>query len=179
MGTAIRRIAAADGPLLVALNRASADFHAPWAAPPRTQAEFAAYAGKLAAGTAIGFLLLAPDGAPVGVVNVNNPVWGALRGASLGYYAFSGQAGRGLFSAGLALVIGEAFSGLGLHRLEANVQPGNAASLRCIRRLGFEREGFSRRFLMIGGEWRDHERWALLAEDWPGERISRGHRGSR
>lgn len=168
MAVSIRRIAATDGPVLVALNRASAGFHAPWVTPPVTGTQFDAYAEKLAAGTTIGFLLLAPGGAPVGVVNVNNPVWGAMRGASLGYYAFPGQAGRGLFSAGLALVIGEAFAGLGLHRLEANVQPGNARSLRCIRRLGFEREGFSRRFLMIGGEWRDHERWALLAEDWQG-----------
>ena len=140
-----------------------------WATPRRARAKFAACAGKLAAGATIGFLLLAPDGAPVGVVNVNNPVWGALCGASLGYYAFSGQAGRGLFSAGLSLVIGEALSGLDLHRLGANVQPGNAVLLRCIRRLGFEREGFSRRFPMIGGERRDHERWALLAEDWPAD----------
>jgi [ribosomal protein S5]-alanine N-acetyltransferase len=65
---------------------------------------------------------------------------------------------------GLALAIDEAFRVLRLHRLEANVQPGNTASLRLVRRLGFRREGYSARYLKIGGRWRDHERWALLAD---------------
>jgi ribosomal-protein-alanine N-acetyltransferase len=42
----------------------------------------------------------------------------------------------------------------------------NRASVALVRRLGFRREGYSRRYLKIGGRWRDHERWALLAEDW-------------
>jgi ribosomal-protein-alanine N-acetyltransferase len=53
-----------------------------------------------------------------------------------------------------------------LHRLEANIQPGNRASLRLVRRLGFKREGYSRRYLKIRGRWCDHERWAILAEEW-------------
>ncbi|TMH47222.1 MAG: GNAT family N-acetyltransferase [Betaproteobacteria bacterium] len=66
---------------------------------------------------------------------------------------------------GLSLVIKQAFGALRLHRLEANVQPSNRASLRLIRRLGFHREGFSPRYLKIRGRWRDHERWALLADE--------------
>jgi hypothetical protein len=57
---------------------------------------------------------------------------------------------------------------LRLHRLEANVQPGNAASIRLLQRLGFRREGYSPRYLRICGRWRDHERWAILADERPG-----------
>ena len=67
-------------------------------------------------------------------------------------------------SDGLRLVLRHAFGALGLHRLEANIQPGNRASIRLVRRAGFRREGFSPRYLKIFGRWRDHERWAITAE---------------
>jgi RimJ/RimL family protein N-acetyltransferase len=93
---------------------------------------------------------------------------GGLQSGYLGYGAFAAHAGRGLMTEGLRAVLGTLFGELGLHRVEANIQPGNAASLALARRLGFEKEGFSRRYLHIDGDWRDHERWALLAEDWAG-----------
>jgi ribosomal-protein-alanine N-acetyltransferase len=65
----------------------------------------------------------------------------------------------------LAQVLDFAFGELGLHRLEANIQPGNARSIALVERLGFRKEGFSPRYLKIDGDWRDHERWAILAED--------------
>jgi ribosomal-protein-alanine N-acetyltransferase len=68
-------------------------------------------------------------------------------------------------SEGLRLALRRAFGQLGLHRVEANIQPGNTALRALVRRLGFRREGFSRRYLKIAGRWRDHERWALLRED--------------
>jgi len=66
----------------------------------------------------------------------------------------------------IALMLRYAFADLRLHRIEANIQPGNVASIALVKRAGFVKEGFSRRYLKIGGRWRDHERWAILAEDW-------------
>ena len=57
-----------------------------------------------------------------------------------------------------------AFSKLGLHRLEANIQPENTASIALAKRVGFQKEGFSPRYLKIRGRWRDHERWAIVAD---------------
>ena len=70
-------------------------------------------------------------------------------------------------SAGVAAVVSTAFADLGLHRLEANIQPANARSIALVRRLGFRREGLSPHYLMVDGQWRDHERWAVLADEWP------------
>jgi ribosomal-protein-alanine N-acetyltransferase len=99
----------------------------------------------------------------VGIVNVSEIVRGAFRSGYLAYYVFRPYERRGLMTEGVRLVVRDAFRRLGLHRLEANVQPGNRASIRLVRRLGFRREGYSPRYLKIQGRWRDHERWARLA----------------
>jgi ribosomal-protein-alanine N-acetyltransferase len=66
---------------------------------------------------------------------------------------------------GMDGVLRHAFKTLKLHRVEANVQPGNTGSIALLERSGFRREGFSPRYLKVAGRWRDHERWAILAED--------------
>jgi len=99
----------------------------------------------------------------VGVINLSNVVLGAFRSGYLGYYAFSGQERQGLMRQGLRAVVRHAFGPLQLHRVEANIQPANAASIALARSCGFAKEGFSPRYLKISGRWRDHERWALLA----------------
>lgn len=101
----------------------------------------------------------------VGVINLNNVVRGGFQCAALGYYAFEPYSGQGLMREGLQLVLKHAFKKLKLHRVEANIQPGNRASIALVKRCGFVKEGFSRRFVKVCGQWKDHERWALLAED--------------
>jgi len=151
----------------LAAVRRSRRLHGAWVSPPATAAAYRAYLRRVRQPTHAGYLIRhVSSGALVGVVNVSEIVRGNFQSAYLGYYAFTPHAGQGLMAEGLALVVTDAFRRLGLHRLEANVQPGNAASRRLVRRLGFRREGFSPRYLTVAGRWRDHERWAILREDW-------------
>ena len=160
---------AADADEFIAAARASASLQHPWVSAPDTAERFLAFLGRAAREDQGSYLIRhAECGGLVGYVNINNIVRGALRSGYLGYAAFASHAGRGLMTAGLRAVVSEAFTRLALHRLEANIQPDNVRSLRLVQGLGFRREGFSPRYLMIDGEWRDHERWAVLAEDWAG-----------
>ncbi len=106
------------------------------------------------------------DGAIAGFINVNEIVRGLFQSAYLGYAGVAAYAGQGYMREGLEVVLARAFTGWGLHRLEANIQPANQASIALVRGAGFVREGFSERYLKIGGRWRDHERWAIRVEQW-------------
>lgn len=163
---AVRPLTLDDADEFTARARESVSLHHPWLQPPLDAAGFAAWAGRLVAEPArAGFLVCTrADDAVAGYVAVNNIVHGAFRCGALGYGAFAHAAGRGLMTEGLGLVVRYAFTALGLHRLEINAQPGNAASIALARRLGFRHEGLSPDFLFIGGAWRDHERFALTTE---------------
>ena len=159
----------ADADEFIAAAVESAALHRPWLTAPDTPERFAAFLNRAAREDQASYLIRHRDcGGLVGYVNINNIVRGALRSGYLGYASFLSHARRGLMTAGLAAVVSDGFTTLGLHRLEANIQPDNAPSLNLVRRLGFRREGFSPRYLIIDGQWRDHERWTMLAEDWPG-----------
>jgi [ribosomal protein S5]-alanine N-acetyltransferase len=105
------------------------------------------------------------DAAMCGVFNVSQIFGGAFSSAYLGYYALEPQAGKGYMREGMLLVFRYAFRELGLHRLQANVQPENDRSLALVRSTGFTEEGYARRYLKINGRWRDHVTFAVLAED--------------
>ena len=114
------------------------------------------------------------DVALVGSASLGHVVFGNLRSAYLGYSAFVPHQGRGYMFEGLGLVLRHAFGTLRLHRVEANVQPDNTRSIALVERLGFRREGYSPRYLKIGNRWRDHVRFAMLADELaPAPRRSR------
>ena len=106
------------------------------------------------------------DGAILGGININEIVRGVFDSAFLGYWIGARYARKRFMTEALRLVLAYAFEDLGLHRLEANIQPSNEASLALVRAAGFEKEGYSPRYLKIAGQWCDHERWALLVETW-------------
>ena len=162
----IRRPTADASAELVALVRTSAALHHPWGEYPATSEAFDEYLRRRALPDHDGFLVCERgSGAIVGVININSIVRGFFQSGYLGYYGGAAYARRGYMTAGLRLVTSYAFAELKLHRLEANIQPGNVASIALVRRCGFRYEGYSPRYLKILGEWRDHERWALLADD--------------
>ncbi|MFF6773272.1 GNAT family N-acetyltransferase [Streptomyces sp. NPDC012637] len=168
----LRQFRYADADEFTARARESRALHTPWLFPPQTAEAYETYARPLIEDPArAGFLVCERDGGGIaGFVNINNIVRGSFLSGALGYGAFAHAAGRGLLSEGLGLVLAYAFGPLGLHRLEANIQPANTASRALVRRAGFRLEGFSPAMLFIDGAWRDHERWATTADRRPEDR---------
>jgi ribosomal-protein-alanine N-acetyltransferase len=178
----LRRPQPADSKRFVAAVRASARLHRNWIQAPATPARFATYlkryAGpesrRVATATHVGLLACRiDDDVPVGVFNLSEIVRSAFRSTYVGYYALAPHAGHGYMAEGLDLTLELTFRVLRLHRVEINIQPTNERSIALARGAGLTREGFSRRYVKIAGRWRDHERWALLVEDWRARRARR------
>jgi [ribosomal protein S5]-alanine N-acetyltransferase len=160
----LREPALSDQREFLALAKASRAFHSSWISAPDTPAQFRAYLACMSHPENAAFLVcLRGSGQIVGVINLTHIVRGVFRSGYLGFYAFSGFERKGLMHDGLRAVVRHAFDKLKLHRLEANIQPGNVASIALVTACGFSKEGYSPRYLKIGGRWRDHERWAILA----------------
>ena len=140
--------------------------HHPWVAVPTTPKAFSKYLKRFDSPQQIPYWIRTETGELAGVIHVTEIVRGNFRSANLGYYAFAPHNGQGYMTLGLKAVVKDAFRKLGLHRLEANMQPGNKASRRLAQRIGFRKEGFSPRYVKIAGRWRDHERWAITKEEW-------------
>jgi [ribosomal protein S5]-alanine N-acetyltransferase len=163
----LRPPVASDRDEFISLMRASRSFHRPWATAPTDDDRFAAYiADSLRPDFEAMLVCRVEDAAIVGFFNLSQIVRRALQSAYLGYAVGKPYAGQGFMREGLELLLRRAFTELRLHRIEANIQPGNYASIALAKGAGFRREGFSPRYLKIGGRWRDHERWAILADDW-------------
>jgi ribosomal-protein-alanine N-acetyltransferase len=151
----------------IRLNRASIRFYRGLLSPTITHKQFEAYIKRCAQSDFEGFLVCRKvDEAIVGSINLSQICRGGFKSAYLGYQVGAPYAGRGYMTEGMRLVLRYAFNKMKLHRLEANIQPVNRASIGLVRRVGFSKEGYSPRYLKIGGRWRDHERWAVVVEDW-------------
>jgi ribosomal-protein-alanine N-acetyltransferase len=161
----IRPPVLADMAEFTAAAKRSKVLHSPWIIAPDTAAKYEAYLERMALPANHGFLICRRDTAAiVGVINLTNVIQGFFQCGFIGYYAFAGHERQGLMQAGLKAMVRHAFKTMKLHRMEANIQPGNAGSIALAASCGFKKEGFSPRYLKVRGRWRDHERWAILAD---------------
>jgi ribosomal-protein-alanine N-acetyltransferase len=100
-----------------------------------------------------------------GQLTLGNIVRGASCSAYAGYWVDGRLAGRGIMPTALAMAVDHAFRHVGLHRIEVNIRPENAASRRVMSKLGIREEGYHPRYLHIDGAWRDHIGYAVTVED--------------
>jgi [ribosomal protein S5]-alanine N-acetyltransferase len=164
---ALRLLERSDRDAFLALARDSRELHRPWTYPPEHPDQFDELYARSRRDDFVCLVAVVPEsGELVGVFTISQIFRGAFQSAYLGYYAHQRHAGQGLMRAALVQVLDHAFGPLALHRIEANIQPGNQPSIALARGAGFRLEGFSPRYLLIGGQWRDHERYALTAEEW-------------
>jgi [ribosomal protein S5]-alanine N-acetyltransferase len=155
---------------LLSLRQRSKNFHFPWVFLSVNEKDCKNYIDRCQNEDYQGLLICHlnnnKNNKIIGVVNFSQIIYGMFQNAYLSYYVDVDFAGQGLMFEGVRLAIDYAFHTLKLHRIEANIQPKNKASINLVKRLGFTQEGFSPKYLQINGEWRDHQRWALTVENW-------------
>lgn len=169
----IRPPRASDEWEFLSLRRANRDWLEPWEPSPPPGLDlfspdgFQAWVDSAVTEHRRRFLICrASDGVVLGQASLGEIIRGPLQQAFLGYWIAREHARQGLMREALPLVLRVAFSELRLHRVEANIQPHNTASIALARSVGFRREGFSPGYLQIQGVWSDHERWAMLADEF-------------
>ncbi|TLS52230.1 GNAT family N-acetyltransferase [Paenibacillus antri] len=109
-------------------------------------------------------LWLFERGRAIGNATLSNIVGGCFQSCHLGYKMDERETGKGYMTEAVEAIVRVAFDTLSLHRIEANVMPRNAASLRVVEKLGFYREGLARKYLKINGVWEDHIHMVLRNE---------------
>jgi ribosomal-protein-alanine N-acetyltransferase len=163
----------------IALNRASVALHRALVSPPTQPQQFSDFLKRSQQADFVCFLICrVEDGAIIGSINLSQIFRGGFQNAYMGYFVGAQYAGQGYMTEAIQLMLRYAFEHLKLHRIEANIQPQNIASIALARRAGFVREGYSQRYLKICGRWRDHERWAITAEVWKSTRKSSRQRAT-
>jgi len=135
----------------------------PWIQIPTTKKSFTKFLKEVSTNSDKAYLVRRlSDDALVGVIEIRDIFMGIFKCGYLIYYAFDGFKGQGFMKEALKLIIAKAFKKMKLHRLEANIQPNNESSKGLAKNAGLLYEGYSPKFLKINGEWRDHERWAIV-----------------
>jgi ribosomal-protein-alanine N-acetyltransferase len=163
----LRVLERSDREEFLALARDSRELHRPWTYPPERADQFDDLFARSHRDDFVCLLSCQIEDAAAitGVFTISQIVRGAFQSAYLGYYANARHAGQGLMREAMQQVLDHAFGPLALHRIEANIQPGNHPSIALARGAGFRLEGYSPRYLLIGGQWRDHERYAITADE--------------
>lgn len=174
----LRALVDTDRPAFVRMLEASRESWRPWTpAQEEWVSDDDLFARELRradagarAGTHLRLAAFEADGSVVGMFALNEIVWGVLQSAYASWQVSGDRVGRGYGTEGVRALVGLAFAdlpaGVGLHRVQANIMPTNAASLRIAEKVGFRREGLAERYLKIAGRWEDHVMHAITAEEW-------------
>jgi ribosomal-protein-alanine N-acetyltransferase len=120
-------------------------------------------------GTAFGFGIFV-DGSFAGEINISSVQRGPFQSAYVGYWIDELHAGQGYVPESVVVICRFAFEELYLHRLQISIIPRNSASRRVVEKLDLRCEGLAERYLEINGEWEDHLRFAITAEEWEARR---------
>ena len=138
-------------------------------APSEDRPSFAARCGirerERHLGTGYGFGIFVGERF-AGEVTLSSIQRGPFQSAFIGYWVDEALAGRGLVPEAVVVTLRFAFEAISLHRVEISIIPRNTASRRVVEKLGIREEGVALRFLEIDGEWEDHVRYAITAEEW-------------
>ena len=158
----IRKVNGSDRKEITTLAQTSQKLHSPWISPPLTAQIFRLYMKRARREDSEGIACCLIDTDEiVGIINLNEIVRGSFLSANVSYYVSSDHYGKGYMTEALKLVVKFAFENIGLHRVEAAIQPDNQPSINLVKRCGFRYEGLAKDLLFINGKWRDHERWAV------------------
>jgi len=111
------------------------------------------------------FVFRRSDDTLVGGVNLSHVHRGVAQSCSMGYWMGERYARQGLMSDAVKAAVSFAFDDLGLHRVEAACVPQNIPSRDLMRKIGFQEEGYARKYLRINGKWQDHLLFAWLSTD--------------
>ncbi len=180
----LRPLRRSDAHAWLALRADNASWLEPWDATspvpiPGPRPTFAQFVRSLTAQARTGSTLpfaIEYGGELVGQLTVSSIVYGSLRGAAIGYWVGRRVAGRGITPTAVALATDHCFFVLGLHRIEVNIRPENAPSLRVVEKLQLRDEGLRERYLHIAGDWADHRTFAITAEEVPDGLLARWRR---
>lgn len=139
--------------------------YATWQSADDARAWLGRVQALVAGGGACQLVMALHDGPVIGTVLLFRHDEGSRR-AEIGYAMGRAHQGRGLAAEAVGAVVAHAFDGLGLHRLEAEVNPDNAPSAALLRRLGFVHEGRLRQRWTAKGRTYDVDAYGLLAPEW-------------
>ena len=173
----LRPLRASDEAEYVRLAEVSREAWAPWT--PAIEAgvtshqlfgrELKRAAGGAKAGTHLRLAAFDGEGVLVGQFALNEIVRGVFQSAYASWQVSADREGLGYGTEGVRALLDIAFddspAGLGLHRVQANIMPSNAASLRIAEKVGFRREGLALRYLRIAGRWEDHIMFARTRDE--------------
>ena len=137
-----------------------------WTEPAQADALIAKAQADYAAGTALRWAVERRDtGAMIGNVNLYG-FFDANRRCDIGYALAQAHWGQGLLGEAMAAALAHGFDTLDLNRVEADIDPRNAASAKVLERLGFVREGYMAERWLVNGEVCDTVFYGLLRRHW-------------